>query len=106
MYSGSAQTDIIYQANGSRIPSGAEGFKWCDNAASYFHCDQHYIAFRSSSPDPGLACHETGHAVGLTHGSNASPVLSNTDTRLGCMTTPVLNRWLGSNNAEGINATY
>ena len=106
MYSGSAETDIIYQANGSRIPSGAEGFTWCDNAASYFQCDQHYIAFRSSSPDPGLAYHQTGHAVGLTHGSNASPVLSNTDTRLGCMTTPVLNRWLGSNNAEGINATY
>jgi hypothetical protein len=49
-YSGSAETDIIYQANAARIPSGAEGFTWCDNAASYFQCDQHYVAFRSSSP--------------------------------------------------------
>lgn len=33
-------------------------------------------------------------------------MLSNSDARLGCTTTPVLSRWLGSNNAEWINATY
>ena len=106
VYTGSAETDIIYQANASRIPSGAVGFTWCDSAASYYQCDQHYVAFRPSTPGADLACHETGHAVGLTHGSYASPVLSDSDTRLCCLTTPVLSRWLGSNNAEGINAAY
>jgi hypothetical protein len=106
VYSGSAETDIIYQTNASRLPSGAVGFTWCDNAASYFQCDQHYIAFRPSTPGADLACHETGHAVGLTHGGHASPALSDGDTRLACMTTPVLSRWLGASNAEAINGTY
>jgi len=105
-YTGSAETDVIYQTNPGRVPTGATGVTWCDNAVSYYQCDQHYVAFRSASPGADLACHETGHAVGLTHGSEASPVLSNGDTRLGCMATPVFSRWLGGSNAEEINGTY
>jgi hypothetical protein len=102
-YTGSNETDIIYR-RGS-VPSGADGVAWCDDAVSSVKCDQHYVQFRYATPGEALACHETGHAVGLTHGGNASPRLSNTDGRLGCMRTPV-SGGLGAQNVEMINGTY
>lgn len=55
-----------------------------------------------------LACHETGHAVGLTHGNLASPITSNTNSDLGCMVTPLNTSLpnLGTSNVANINATY
>jgi len=106
-YSGTSETDIIYQYNPSRVPSGADGVAWCDGVGSNFtECDQHYVAFRSSNPSRGLACHETGHAVGLTHGANASPAVSQTNTHLQCMTTPVQTVYVGAHNVAQVNATY
>jgi len=106
-YSGTGQTDIIYRQNTSRMPANADGFTWCDAVGStYVACDQQYIDFRSSTPSISLACHETGHAVGLLHGAQAGPALDNQDSRLACMTTPVASRWLGSQNVEMINGTY
>lgn len=106
-YTGSSETDIIYQV-GSGVPSGSDAFTWCDDANSDTRCDQHYVRFRSSSVVvTGLVCHESGHAVGLTHGQAASPRLSQTDNRLGCMVTPTgSDRRLGPNSYYWINATY
>jgi hypothetical protein len=103
-YSGSAETDIIYQQG--TVSGTADGIAWCNDAVSSTKCDQHYNRFDSTSPSRALACHETGHAVGLTHGQQASPQLSNGDNSLGCMTTPVETSDLGSHNTNMINATY
>ena len=54
-------------------------------------------------------CHEAGHAIGLTHGQNASPLLLNSDNSLNCMQTPdneVLVASLGTHNIQQINAAY
>jgi hypothetical protein len=103
-YSGSAETDIIYQEG--TVSGTADGIAWCNDAVSSTKCDQHYNRFDSASPGKALACHETGHAVGLTHGQQASPQLSNGDNSLGCMTTPVETSNLGTHNTNMINATY
>ncbi|EFL26574.1 hypothetical protein SSOG_06288 [Streptomyces himastatinicus ATCC 53653] len=53
-------------------------------------------------------CHETGHAVGLSHGAQASPAVGQSDSRLGCMRNTRNADWrdLGSHNTATINATY
>jgi hypothetical protein len=104
-YSGDAETDIIYQQRGD-VPSNLDGIAWCNDAVTSVRCDQHYNAFRSSSPGRAISCHETGHAVGLTHGANASPAISQTDPSLACMQTPTPTGDLGAHNTNSINATY
>ncbi|MFJ1900394.1 hypothetical protein [Streptomyces sp. NPDC088115] len=108
MFSGGSETDIIYQEGSTNLPSSSDGVTWCNEAADNRRCDQQYIRIRrAGSYTPGVSCHETGHAVGLTHGNKASPALSNTDTRIGCMQTPTnYGTTLGANNKENINATY
>ncbi|MFE9171127.1 hypothetical protein [Streptomyces kebangsaanensis] len=103
-YSGDSETDIVYQ-KGS-VPSGARGITWCDDAIGNNKCDQHYARFAAADPPASTACHETGHAVGLTHGQNASPKLKQTDSRLACMVTPSQSSELGSHNKSMINETY
>ena len=84
------------------------GFTWCDDAVSARRCDQHYVRFRFDRINAELACHETGHAVGLTHGHEAAPRESQTAAELGCMETPNSGRrpHLGGHNKAEINATY
>jgi hypothetical protein len=90
------------------VAFGADGRTWCDNAVDATKCDQHYVNFRSNSVvTAGLACHETGHAVGLLHGQDASPAQSNTEYWLFCMQDPVgPGVGLGAHNAAQINAVY
>lgn len=105
-YSGGAETDIIYQER-DNLPGGNAGVTWCNDGVSSTKCDQHYVAFESASPATPLTCHETGHAVGLTHGADASPALSNTDSSLACMKKPnSTTSDLGTHNTNMINATY
>jgi hypothetical protein len=110
-YSGASETDIIYQ-QGTMPGSGIIGITWCndDVDSAVYKCDQTYIRFTTSTTyeHRALTCHETGHAVGLTHGAQAYPVTSNTDPVLGCMRTPydVDVYTLGTNNVAEINATY
>lgn len=113
-YTGDAETDIVYQGL-TNLPTGLWGQAWCNDAVSSTRCDQHYVAFnntmlaRSSTTATmrrSLACHETGHAVGLTHGNNAYPAVSVDDPALACM---IINGWptnLGSHNVGQINAAY
>lgn len=107
-YSGSAETDIVYQQSTSGMSGSIIGFTWCDDAVSTIRCDQEYVRFRYHGIDAELACHETGHAVGLTHGQNAFPAVANNNSSLGCMETPDIGNRpsLGATNVGAINATY
>lgn len=100
-YSGSFETDIIYKR--AQPPGGSAGFAYCDDAISATKCDQHYVVFRDASVPDVVICHETGHAVGLTHGQQAAPKLADNDPSLWCMAGTAPN--LG-HNVEWINATY
>ncbi|MFF4624776.1 zinc metalloprotease [Nonomuraea jabiensis] len=108
VFEGSAETDIIYQEGSTGIPDSADGRTWCNaSGGERYNCDQQYIRIRGNGNYTyGLVCHETGHAVGLQHGDYAIPMLNKTDSRLGCMTTPVQSNDLGSNNRENIDGTY
>lgn len=108
-FSGSAETDIIYQEGSAGIPSSIDGMTWCNGAASHVDlCDQQYVRIRGNGTyTRGLACHETGHAIGLVHGQQASPRKQNDDSRLGCMKTPVGSTTsIGQNNIDNINGTW
>lgn len=114
-YSGDAETDIIYRTKPSDLESGVVGIAWCNDRASSTRCDQHYISFRFANVSyaiedvthaRGLACHETGHTVGLTHGEDASPSVDSEDERLACMKRSATNQYLGTANAQAIQTTY
>ncbi|MEE1942427.1 hypothetical protein V1L54_24000 [Streptomyces sp. TRM 70361] len=109
-FSGNAETDVVYQEGSTNLPSSADGVTWCNDAVDNdaLECDQQYVRIRGNGHyTRGLSCHETGHAVGLLHGNQAYPALSKTDSRLGCMVTPVgAGTGLGSNNRDNINSMY
>lgn len=72
-----------------------------------FQCDQHYVAFDVETVPRILACHETGHAVGLTHGRDANPEVSSSASSLSCMQDPLgTDAYIGSHNAAQVNSTY
>lgn len=106
-YSGDFETDIIYQRR-LDVPAGNEGFAWCNDGVNSEICDQQYVAFLSDNPPAALVCHESGHAVGLTHGFEAAPRLSNEDVSLACLRRPVPLEisFLGAHNVHEINLAY
>jgi len=106
LYSGPAETDIIYRVG--RTPGNAVGTTFCNNAASERRCDQHYVTFREQ-PEQPVACHETGHSVGLLHPTEAVPRRDENNPAFFCMVNnPVFpsETFLGPHNAELINDTY
>lgn len=111
VFSGTGETDIIYQ-EGNDIPADAAGITWCNDEAgsATFECDQSYIRIRTQGAyNLRRSCHETGHAVGLLHGPNASPAIDRLDSRLGCMRTPtseISSGDLGGNQVWHINHHY
>lgn len=112
VFSGSGETDIIYQEGAFGMPDYVLGITWCDDAVdgSTYECDQSYIRVRGAGVySKKIACHESGHAVGLTHGTEAYPVTSNSSSILGCMRTPIESMTtadLGSNQVSNINSVY
>ncbi len=109
VFEGDAETDIIYQEGSTGLSDGAAGMTWCNALGGKpYKCDQQYIRIRGNGDYTyARVCHETGHAVGLQHGKYSTPVLDNTDGRLGCLVTPSDGHpHLGANNRENINATY
>jgi hypothetical protein len=116
VYTGSAETDIIFRVV-PMLPGEAWGMTWCQDAVSTARCDQHYMDFSAqrllefgfaATPPASLICHETGHAIGLTHGYDAAPRISDLDGNLGCMMTPFpIDLWdLWGHNIGQINAQY
>lgn len=107
VYTGSAETDIVYQVG--NLGSGLNGITWCDDAVTSYQCDQHYVRIVASrvSSSVSTPCHESGHAVGLTHGQDAFPAVANDNTNLECMRTPGTNvATLGAHNVAQINGEY
>jgi len=121
VYSGSAETDIVVVGASFMVSTyGLIGGVFCNDAVSTTRCDQQYVYldipwYDSQTYNPyrkGNACHELGHAIGLTHGSNAAPIGAGsqpTDSweSLKCLgipssTYPVL----GSHNKEQINGQW
>ncbi|MEU6244569.1 hypothetical protein [Streptomyces sp. NPDC047024] len=105
-WSGSAETDIYYSE--AAVPGNDEGFTYCnDDSPGNYKCDQQYIRIQPGYYTPGLSCHETGHAVGLTHGDLAYPRVGMQDSVMGCMKKSVdYGQTLGSNNKNNINIVY
>ncbi|MEW9552479.1 hypothetical protein [Nonomuraea sp. NPDC050783] len=109
VYAGSKETDVIYQKakDPKKELPGLQALTWCNDAVNDTRCDQHYVRFHTAWPSKTLVCHETGHAVGLTHGSNASPRVKIDDYRLACMRYPfTAGAYLGAHNVKMINKTY
>ncbi|WP_411082105.1 hypothetical protein [Streptomyces sp. cmx-18-6] len=106
-FSGSAETDVVWQEGSKGVSDDAAGTTWCDDPVSGNRCDQQVIRIRGNGTyDPSITCHEMGHAVGLLHGNNAYPMLDREDARLGCMIAKGYNATLGSNNVSNINGNY
>ncbi|WKN18029.1 hypothetical protein NEH83_29905 [Streptomyces sp. JUS-F4] len=106
-FSGSAETDVVWQEGAKGLDDDAEGMAWCDDPVSGYKCDQQVIRIRGNGNyDPSITCHEMGHAVGLLHGGSAYPALPSEDSRLGCMIAHGYSSDLGSNNVSNINGTY
>jgi len=106
-YTAPYRTDVVYQVNSSGFTGGGVGVTWCIAALSSEKCDQHYVRFRYASYDRNLACHETGHAVGLMHGDKASPAWQVDSEYLRCMKLGgYQDPFLGVNNTCNINLEY
>ena len=116
-YSGSWETDIIY-VNRNSLPDNVWGRAVCDDSSpGNSKCDQFYVLYHADKIDAdmpddvrrqrSLACHETGHTLGLLHGGNADPSVSNTQYALRCMRTPLQSDpFLGAHTKDVINRNY
>jgi hypothetical protein len=104
VYSGGAETDIVFRR--LPVPGDDVGLTRCDDPIDSVKCDQFYVDF--DYPDPGLwiACHEAGHAVGLLHGGNGDPFITDNDADLACMKRTSSSTVLGAHNVHMINETY
>jgi hypothetical protein len=111
IFSGGSETDVVYQESSKNLDGGAVGIMWCNDRVNGndWRCDQAYVRIEGHGwyQNHGVTCHETGHAVGLVHGAEAAPKLSQQDSRLGCMVTNMQPpSSLGTNNRQFINAVY
>jgi hypothetical protein len=106
-FGGDSETDVIYQKG--PVPTGTAAVTWCNDAVEGGPdgepCDQHYARF-DNFITRSLACHESGHAVGLTHGEHADPPVSNNNSSLECMREFSPNDELGLHNRQLINDEY
>ena len=106
-YSGSSETDIVFQVG--TLGAGINGITWCNDSISFTKCDQHYVRIIPTrvSSTASTPCHETGHAVGLTHGSNASPTQLDDNTNFECLRVQgTAITTLGAHNYAQINGEY
>lgn len=105
--SGLSETDVIFLEG--PLPGTAIGVTWCNDAVGTLRCDQHYVRLDGPGPGKKVICHETGHALGLTHGEQAHPAQPQHAAALGCLRSPlpaITNALLGNHNTQQINATY
>jgi hypothetical protein len=105
-YSGGAETDIIYRLG--VLDKGVSGWTYCDDPNGAWSCDQQYVVFGNDFWAQHITCHESGHAVGLTHGADGSPKLPQTHPSLACMKTydNYNANGLGAHNVSQINGEY
>lgn len=112
VFSGSGETDVIYQEGSDGLSSGAVGVTWCNDKqdGTTWLCDQQYIRIRGNGNYTGeSAGHETGHAVGLVHGRESAPKKDMCASVMGIMRGPLdcfNSVSLGSNIIQNINDVY
>lgn len=112
-FSGSGQTDVIFQKGTVGLPQGVAGLTWCNDRDpnAYYECDQAYIRIRPGKIGYRVATHESGHAVGLTHGEQAYPVQDQCASIMGVMRADLncpgfTSGALGSKIIENVNWVY
>lgn len=107
--------DIWYHFDGADLPNGAVGLASCQNWSGHV-CDHWHVLFDDEAiasywnlPLQSLACHETGHTVGLTHPENDNDAAGGGTwsdkykCMLSSLPTPHL---LGDHNVAHINQRY
>ncbi|PJJ56222.1 hypothetical protein CLV56_0426 [Mumia flava] len=88
VFSGGGETDTIWQEGAFGMPDYFRGLTWCNDPVNgtRHRCDQHYIRIRGAGTyNQKIAGHEAGHAFGLVHGAEASPVQGQCADRMGIM---------------------
>ncbi len=107
-FTGNAETDVVYQEGQvPGLPDNFDGATWCQDKVdgNPWACDQHYVRIRGAGIfEKWLVAHEAGHALGLTHGNQASPTQPN--SKVGIMTTGTLPTGLGKNPTDQVDGTY
>jgi hypothetical protein len=108
--SGSGETDIVFERVALVAPY--LGRARCNDPNEGTHtCDQMYVQFTSDAwgANPYVACHETGHGIGLLHGEDADPPVANNNSYLSCMRDPynaAYSATLGAHNVSEIDAEW
>ena len=75
-FSGSAETDVIYQEGAFGMPDHVSGVTWCNDPVdgSKWRCDQSYIRMRGAGRiNAKVATHETGHSSVCSTATNGTP---------------------------------
>lgn len=115
-YTTSSSADARYSNTNSLSP-GLIGLYSCTDADSVDVCDSALIVYDGGNMADeyydtttewrALACHETGHAVGLTHQNDAYPY-NETAANAACVQTPVprTTNTVGGHNVAHINTYY
>lgn len=99
------------------MPSTLAGRAWCEDEHTGVACDQHYVEFNgvllAGATDGELwavACHETGHTLGLLHGNQNDPPVPGNHPDLSCMQHAVslaqLPNMVGGANVAFVNQHY
>lgn len=75
VFTGEAETDVIYQEGSTGFPNWLNGLTWCNgrDPGTLYECDQTYIRIRAGMIGYRIATHESGHAFGLLHGNESAP---------------------------------
>mgnify|MGYP001947612537 CR=1 FL=1 len=113
----------VYYWNNHYAPANLYGYEVCiDGNSDPEECDHFHVAFHGDyivelgyANDAlalkAMACHETGHTVGLTHPSDAAlPAVDSVDY-FRCLQDPVteIDHWpfqlMGAHNVEHVDAT-
>jgi hypothetical protein len=116
-----ASTDVYYY-NETELPVNVLGRTSCihDSTSDVHDCDHFHVGYHSDRLNElgwnvdttqnrtrlhALACHESGHTVGLTHGGDAGSIMANDDPALRCMRTPLVetDTGVGTHNADHLN---
>jgi hypothetical protein len=109
------ETDVHFWQDSALAGTNTLANTDCLVAVDWLRCGAYQIRVR---PDvyqgtynlaKAVVCHETGHTLGLLHGADSNPQVSNQSTALGCMRTAPLTgdmRFIGDHNIWEANRIY